>query len=168
MCRPVRQDWAWPVRQDWFLTCVPVGDHTTSDSLTGNCLLSNRMVWPMWVNIVNLQRQMRIKLQNEDDLRNMTMFYSRVRVRVRTVATLCLCTCVSVLPNNWAEQCVCTNMCLHMLQLGEGKCVRTVYHTTKQRPKTIQSSSENITRFYSRVRVRGRTVATPRFCTCAS
>ena len=70
-CRPVRQDWAWPVRQDWFLTCVPVGDHTKSDSLTGNCLISNRMVW---VNIVNLQRQMRIKLQNKDDWRNMTMF----------------------------------------------------------------------------------------------
>ena len=114
-CRPVRQDWAWPVRQDWFLTCVPVGDHTTSDSLTGNCLLSNRMVWPMWVNIVNLQRQMRIKLQNKDDWRNMTMFYSRVRVRVRTVATLCFCTCVSF-PG---VQFICTAK-----QLGRAMCVQ--------------------------------------------
>jgi hypothetical protein len=124
---------------------------------------------------------MRIKLQNEDDLRNMTMFYSRVRVRVRTVATLCFFTCVSFPGVQFictakqlgramcVHKCVFTDLiCLYMLQLGEGKCVRTAYHITKQRPKTIQSPSENITRFYSRVRVRVRTVATPRFCTCAS
>ena len=144
-CRPFRQDWAWPVRQDWFLTCVPVGDQTTSDSLTGNCLLSNRMVWPMWVNIVNLQRQMRIKLQNEDDLRNMLMFYSRVGVRVRTVATLCFCTCVSfpgvqvICTAKQLGRAMCVHkcaftdlICLYMLQLGEGQCVHTAYHITRK------------------------------------
>ena len=109
------------------------------------------------------------------------MFYSRVRVRVRTVATLCFCTCVSFPGVQFictakqlgramcVHKCVFTDLiCLYMLQLGEGKCVRTAYHITKQRPKTIQSPSKNITMFYSRVRVMVRTVATLCFCTCAS
>ena len=65
--------------------------------------------------------------KDKDDFRNMTIFYSRVRVR--TVATPCFCTCVSlvynssILPNNWAEQCVSTSVCLQIcmctLQLGD-------------------------------------------------
>ena len=47
------------------LTCFSVGRPHTSDFLTGNCLLSNSMVW---ANITNIQRQMRITLPNEDDL----------------------------------------------------------------------------------------------------
>ena len=62
--RPVRQDWASPVRQDCLLTCVPVGDQHTSDSITESWFLSNHMVW---AHIANNQRQ---------------MHYSRVRVRV--------------------------------------------------------------------------------------
>ena len=63
------------------------------------------------------------------------------------------------------HKCVFTDLiCLYMLQLGEGKCVRTALRTNKDQRRF----SENITRFYSRVRVRVRTVATPRFCTCAS
>ena len=49
------------------LTCQPVEDHKTSDSLTGNCFLSNSMVW---ANITYIQRQMRIILSSEDDLGN--------------------------------------------------------------------------------------------------
>ena len=88
------------------------------------------------MDIGNLQRQMRIKLQHEDDLRNMTMFYSRVRVWVRTVATLCFCTCVSFPGVQFictakqlgrvmcVHKCVFPDLiCLYMLQLGEGKCV---------------------------------------------
>ena len=62
----------------------------------------------------------------------MTMFYSRVRVR--TVATPFFCTCVSlvynssILTNNWAEQSVCLQICMCMLQLGKGKCVGTAFY----------------------------------------
>ena len=47
------------------LTCFSVGRPHTSDFLTGNCLVSNSMVW---ANITNLQWKMRITLPKEDDL----------------------------------------------------------------------------------------------------
>jgi hypothetical protein len=112
-CRPVREDWAWPVSHDWFLTCVLVGDQHTGDSLTGNWFLSNHMVW---AHIGSLQQQMRITLQNEDDseyARNITRFYSRVR----TLATRRFCSCASLTGVRF----ICTAK-----YLGQAKCVHKV------------------------------------------
>ena len=96
------------------VTCVTDGRPHTSDSLTGNCLLSNSMVW---ANIVNLQRQMPITLQNKDDLRNMTMLYSRVRIR--TAVSLRFYICVQFICTTkqlvWAKcvlKCLFTDLCV--------------------------------------------------------
>ena len=47
--------------------------------------------------------QLQYNTKDKDDFINMTMFYSRVRVRVYNS---------SILPNNWAEQSVCLQICI--------------------------------------------------------